>query len=291
MAIIQEISPANFNAFDPLIPSVLKELYLSEHGMRFYGISDSDEAVGCIVFIERADEIQLRYIYILPHLRGLGVIDDMLTTLFLQLRDDGYNYVTAKYVPEEYENFTHISQKYGFTETPSDYAYFRFRASDVRNCRVSSFKPKGIMRFQYLPEDKRQKLYKIIDRSFEIYGTALPDRESILPYSMVYMENNQPKGALLVESPRISRIPINENIESFPEPGAYDLLLFFVGTTTLTAPLYLLSGLCEVLRNELNENTLITGYFPESHVTKLLEGTLGVAGHHEMHARLDLSTL
>ncbi len=291
MAVVLEISPTNFDAFDPLIPDILKRQSVLEGGFRFYGIIDSGEAVGCIVFLEKADEIQLRYIYLLPHLRGLGVIDDALMTLFLTLKDDGYNYVTAHYIPEEYQGFKAISQRFGFSENPSEYAYFRFRASAIKNNRVATFEPKGIMRFQYLPEDKRQALYKIIDKSFEIYGTALPERESILPYSMVYMEKDQPKGALLLETPSASRIPTSDSMGRFSESEAYDLLLFFVGTTKLTAPLYLLSGLCRILQDELDENSLITGYFPESHVTKLLEGALGVKGQHEVAAILNLALL
>ena len=101
MAYIEEISPANLDAFDELIPKVFKEQSLNERGYRFYGISESDEAVGCVIFVERADTVEILYIYVLPYLRGTGIIDQMLMLLFLQLRDTGFSKVKFNYLLSE----------------------------------------------------------------------------------------------------------------------------------------------------------------------------------------------
>ena len=291
MAFIEEISPANLHAFDEFIPAILKNQAMNVPGFHFYGISESDEAAGCVVFVEKADVAEIKYLYIQPYLRGTGVMDQMLMELFLELRSEEYNYVTVNYIPEEFEPFVNVSRRFGFRERPLDLAYFRFTAMSIKKCRASSYEPKGIIRLKYLPDDKKDKLYKMIDRNMNFSGYDFKNRDEILPYSVAYLENENPKGVLIVDNPRIVSIPTSDNIKRFPEPGALDLALFFVGTGTLKAPLYLLSGLCKIIQKELNDNVVLTGYFSEGHITRLLEGTLGIKGHHEVCATLNLSEL
>ncbi len=291
MAIIEEISPANLYAFDELIPKILKLQAQTEGGFHFYGISESGEAAGCVVFVDRVETAEIKFMYIVPYLRGTGVMDRMLMDLFVQLYDEDYRYVMVNYIPEEFESFVNISRRFGFTERIMDLAYFRFNASDIKKCRASFYEPKGIIRLKYLPDYKRKKLNRIIEKNMELLDFDIASMEEILPYSMAYLENEEPRGALIVENPKVTMMPASENLKRFPEPEALDLALFFVGTTTLKAPLYLLSGLCRVVRKELNDNVVMTGYFPEGHVTRLLEGTLGIKGSHEVCATLDLSEL
>lgn len=291
MAFIEEISPANLYAFDEMIPNILKVQALNEGGYHFYGISESNQAAGVVVFVERADAAEIKYLYILPYLRGTGVMDGMLMELFTELRDAGYKTISARYIPEEFENFVNISRRFGFSENVLDLAYFRFNAGDIKKCRASFYEPRGIMRLKYLPEDKKKKLFKIIDKNMSTTMYDISSMEEVLPYSMVYLENDEPKGALIVENPRITMLPASDDLTKFPELGAFDLALFFVGTTTLKAPLYLLSGLCRIIQKELSGNVVMTGYFSEGHVTRLLEGSLGIKGHKEVCATLDLSEL
>ncbi len=291
MAFIEEISPANLYAFDEMIPNILKVQALNEGGYHFYGISESNQAAGVVVFVERADAAEIKYLYILPYLRGTGVMDGMLMELFTELRDAGYKTISARYIPEEFENFVNISRRFGFSENVLDLAYFRFNAGDIKKCRASFYEPRGIMRLKYLPEEKKKKLFKIIDKNMSTTMYDISSMEEVLPYSMVYLENDEPRGALIVENPRITMLPTSDDLTKFPEPEAFDLVLFFVGTTTLKAPLYLLSGLCRIIQKELSDNVVMTGYFSEGHVTRLLEGSLGIKGHKEVCATLDLSEL
>ena len=115
--------------------------------------------------------------------------------------------------------------------------------------------------------------------------------DEILPYSLAYMEGNEPKGALIVEVPPKNEGPAVYEVNKYPETGAYDITLFFIGTGGQKAPLYLLSGFCQMIGKELPGNAVITGYFPEGHVSRLIEGSLGVRGQHEVHASLDLQML
>ncbi|MBR1669707.1 MAG: hypothetical protein IJ695_03330 [Butyrivibrio sp.] len=291
MAYIEEISPANLDAFDELIPKVFKEQSLNERGYRFYGISESDEAVGCVIFVERADTVEILYIYVLPYLRGTGIIDQMLMLLFLQLRDTGFSKVKFNYLLSETPEIAAISRRFEFEESPLDMAYFRFEAEVIKKCVVSTYEPKGIVRVRYLPPEKKDKLFKLIEKNLQFYDFDFNDREDILPYSMAYLEGEQPRGALIVQTPKTAVMPLADDIKRYPEPGAMDLTLFFVGTSTMKAPLYLLSGLCRTIQKEIDDSTILTGYFPEGHVTRLIEGALGVKGYHEVCATLELDTL
>lgn len=291
MALIDEISPNNLMAFDPLLPEMLKKAAVTDKGYRFYGISEADEAVGTVIMKMNFDEAKIRYLYLLPHLRGTGIIDHVLAELFLELRDEGFRTVTMDYLPQEYEVFRHLSERFGFKEKKLNYTYIRFEAQDIEKCRAAAFSPQGIMRLKYLPPEKRSKLYRLIDRHITFYEHTISDREDILPYSIAYMEKDEPKGALVVESPKVDLMPTTDDMKRYPEPGAYELTLFFVGSTGKMVPLYLLSGLCRILKNELPPSVVMTGFFPESHVSTFIEGVLNIKGQHEVRATLDLSRL
>ena len=111
MASIQEISAQNLEAFVDLIPKVLQEK-ASNPDLHFYGIEDSGQASGVIIGLSRIDEMEIKYLYVLPYLRGTGVIDTMLMTLFFQLRDEGYSTVSMRYVPTEYPTLSIISKRF-----------------------------------------------------------------------------------------------------------------------------------------------------------------------------------
>lgn len=291
MANINLISPENLNAFDVLIPPILREYSVKEDGFLFYGIDEEEQAVGVVVLKEIADSVELRYLYILPELRGSGVMDQALAELFIKLRDEGYKELTMKYIPDEYQVIRNLSRRFGFTETVLEYGYFKFRAEDVAKSKARSIVPTGIIRYKYLPPDKRGNLNKLINKYMQMYDLRMLAGDEILPYSLAYMEADEPKGALIVEVPTGSEGPVVDDIKKYPEAGAFDITLFFVGSGGQKTPLYLLSGFCQMIGKEFPENALITGYFPEGHVSKLIEGALGVQGHHEVLAKLDLTSL
>ncbi len=291
MASIEEISPNNLEAYMDLIPEVLKEQAAKLDGFRFYGIEEAGEASGVVCLVVRADEAEIKYVYVLPYLRGTGIIDQMLAYLFVELREEGFNYVTFRYVPQEYPFFKNLAERFGFEERMLDYAYFKFKVGDIERCKAASFSPQGIIRFKYLPPEKKNSLFKMVEKSMKMYDFRLPSNEDILPYSLAYIENDSPKGALVVDKPGIVTLPTSDDIKRYPEPGALDLTLFFVGTRTTKAPLYLLSGLCKVATKEFPPGTTMTGFFPESHVVSLIEGALNIKGFHEVKATLDLNLL
>lgn len=290
MASVQEISPRNLGAFIKLIPEILQEKALKEP-FHFYGIEESGEASGVIVFKDSKEIAEIMYIYILPYLRGTGVVDVVLSDFFVQLDSAGYSFATMQFVPNEYPVLSHISKRFGFEESRLDYAYFRFTAQDVLRCRASSFEPQGIIRVRYLPPDKLERLKKLVDKYIKVYGDKLLDIKEALPYSMVYLEGTEPKGTLIVDVPQFDEDATVGDMKRYPEPGAYDITLFFVGTTSQKAPLYLLSGLCRILEKELPPNAIITSYIPEGHVVTLFENILGIKGYHEVLAKLDLGGL
>ena len=291
MANIGLISPENLDAFIELIPPVLRGFSVNEEGFLFYGLDEEDQAVGVIVLKEAADTLELRYMYVLPELRGSGIMDQAIVELLLQLRDEDFNYLVMKYIPDEYPVMRHLSRRFRFEETVLDYGYFKFRAEDVKKSKATSIVPTGIIRYKYLPPEKRGNLNKLVNKYMQMYDLRFISKEEILPYSLAYMEGDEPKGALLVEIPSGFDGPVVDDLRKYPEAGAFDITLFFVGSGGQKTPLYLLSAFCQMIGKEFPENALITGYFPEGHVSKLIEGALGVQGHHEVMAKLDLSTL
>ena len=291
MAYIDIVSPNNLEVYSSFLPPVLMKKFIEEEGYAFYGINEGDEAVGTVVIQESGDRAKLRYIYILPHLRGTGVMDRMLSELFLRLRDEYVNYVSMNYIPKVHEFLGNLSRRFGFRERRLDYGYFRFTCDDIFKSKVASIAPQGVISLKYLPEDKRQRLWKLVTKYMNIYEDVSFVREEFMSYSIVYLENDDPKGVLLIHTPDFSGDHTVENQSKYPENGAYDIALFFVGMGQQKAPLYLLSALCRIIKKELPDNTLITGYFPEGHVVKLIEGVFGVEARHEICATLDLGSL
>ncbi len=291
MAQIELINPKNLYAFLELIPPLLQKQSTAEDGYLFYGISESATAIGVVVLKENADTVDLRYLYILPAYRGLGVMDQMLAELFIRLRDDGYNNLTMYYLPDLYQQLRELSQRFGFKERVLDYGYFRFRVEDIKKSKVATISSTGTLRFKYLPPEKKLSLDRMLKKYIDLTGMKLCTTKEMLPYSLAYMEKEEPKGALIVEIPNVSAGPAIDLIKRFPEAGAYDITLFFVGTAGQKAPLFLLSSFCQMINKELPENAVITGYFPEGHVSKLVEGALGIKGQREVCATLDLTAI
>ena len=85
MADIGIIEINDLPAYDDLIPSVLKEMLISGERIRFYGIEDMQTAAGIVAVKEKADVAEIVYLYILPYLRGSGVMHEMLAQLFFYL--------------------------------------------------------------------------------------------------------------------------------------------------------------------------------------------------------------
>ena len=291
MAFIDIVSPNNFDVYNSFFPPVLKKRFMEEEGYAFYGISEESEAEGAVILQEVGDTAKLRFLYILPHLRGTGTMDMMLSELFLNLRNDYINYVSMYYVPKEQEVIRHLSQRFGFRERQLDYGYFKFTGEELCKTKAASITPQGIVRLKYLPEDKKERLWKLVKKYMNIYDNKMFVQKEFAEYSVVYMENDDPKGVLLIQSPEMSGEYKVETSAALPEKDAYDISLFFVGMGQQKAPLYLISALCQLIKKELPENTVITGYFPEGHVTRLIEGMLGIKASHEVCATLDLNLL
>lgn len=287
MASIREIAPQNLDAFIDLIPEILQKNSL-QAPYHFYGIEESGEASGVIVFEEDGDIAEIKYLYILPYLRGTGVMDQVLVSFFSQLSEEGYSSVSMRYVKDEYPVLDAIADRFSFVKRDLDYAYFKFKGEEIEKCKAASFSPKGIMRIRFLPEQKKQQLVKLINRNLKMYDRKITYNPEFMPYSLAYIEGGEPKGALVVESPRPVTLAAFEEVTKYPEPGAFDISLFFVGTNKEMVPLLLLSGLCRVIEKEMPSNVTITGYFPEGYIVKFLEAALGVKGHHEVQALLDI---
>ncbi len=290
MASIDLISGLNIESFGEMIPEVFKNAALSEPGFRFYGIEENSVASGVIIMEEASDRIAIRYLYLLPEYRGTGMMDEMVTMLFFRLQEEGFTYVTLSYLPEIYPGLRHFSKRYGFVEEELDYAYFRLTSEDFKKSKAAAIVPKGVMRLRYLPDEKRGYLMKLVDKSIRFYEEKLSRTDEIQSYSMVYMDGELPKAALVIEEVNYRNLPVADNVKMYPEPGSMEMMLFFVGTANQKAPIALLSALCKLIRTELPEDTVLTGYFPEGHVTRLLEGIFGKRGSHEYLATLDLTS-
>lgn len=290
MASIREISPDNLNAFIELIPEFLQKQAL-ENPYHFYGIEECGEASGVIAFVEKGDVADIKYLYILPYLRGTGVMDQMLESFFAQLSEQGYSSVSVRYVKDEYPVLDAVTDRFSFDKRKLDYAYFRFTGQEIKRCKAASFAPKGIMRIRFLPDAKKQQLVRLINKNLEKYDRKIDINPEFMPYSLAYLEGEDPKGALVVENPRLVTAAAFDEAKRYPEPGTYDMSLFFVGSNKQMVPLLLLSGLCRVIEKELPPNVTLTGYFPEGYVVKFLEAILGVKGHHEVLATLNIGGL
>lgn len=291
MAFIDIVSPNNLDVYSGFLPPILTKKFIEEDGFSFYGINEGNEAVGAVVIQEAGDLAKIRYIYILPHLRGTGIMDMMLSELFLRLRDEDINNVSLNYIPKVHEVLGYLSKRFGFQERRLDYGYFRFKSEDIFKSKVVAISPQGVIRLKYLPSDKKDRLWKLVTKYMNIYENVDFVQEQFMSYSIAYLENDEPKGVLLIHAPDFSGDYTVENQSKYPEDGAYDIALFFVGMGQQKAPLYLLSALCQIIKKELPDNTLITGYFPEGHVVKLIEGIFGVEAKHEVCATLDLNLL
>lgn len=290
------ISSDNLDVYMPLIPQVLCSQALKEGDMRFYGISVDDVAAGTIVIRERADIAELRYIYLVPDRRGYGYMDKALADLAFMLRDEGFSRITLDYLPSAYPAIAHMCSRFSFEEHASKSAFFRFPVHSIRKCPAVTYAPKDTIKLRALPEPAKKELYRNLEKQGYDMGhiTGYPDViASMEEHSLVYMERDKAAGLMLVQDMNDYRLRDKSMAlgRVFPEGSSADIALVYVGSTQIKAPLYLISALCRDILTNYEDNDLITGYFPEGQITKLLEGTLNIRGLREMTASLSLDIL
>lgn len=296
MVFVKQIAPDNMDVFVPFIPKILHRQYIDEKNMLFYGISTEGEAIGIVVLRESLDTVEILYMYLLPVHRRMGYMDKVLADIMFDIKDKGFTRLTMDYLPGEYPTIGRICSRFSFTENKTDRAYFRFDVEQIKKCKVMEYKPQGIVRLRALPEALRQELYKLVkNKGYDMKAVAA-DRSmlaSVEEHSLVYMEREKPMGLVLVQD--MKNLVIEDTTISFgrvfPHESAADIALIFVGSSQIKVPLYLISALCREILAEYKDNDVITGYFPDGHLTKLLEGTLGIKGMHEMTAVLSLDCL
>ena len=290
------IAPDNLDVFMPLIPDILITQHVREGDMHFYGISEDGEAVGVVVIKEAADTAELKYMYLLPAKRRRGIMDKALSDIMFELKDEGYTRLTMDYIPSEYPAIAHICERFAFTHHKTDKAYFKFTVDRIRKCKAITYNPQGTLKLRALPESIRQELYRQIKNKGYDISHILDDKTlkaSVEEHSLVYMEADKPMGLMLVQD--MKSLAASERTTAFgrifPEGSSADIALIYIGSTQVKAPLYLISALCRDILAGYEENDIITGYFPDGHVTKLLEGTLEIKGLREVTSEIMLDSL
>lgn len=291
-----QISPDNIDIFMPMIPEILISQSLSDDSMRFYGVSVDGEASGIVAVRLMNDTADLRFMYLLPNKRNQGYMDRAVTTVLFDLYREGFARVIMNFIPSEYRAVDRICERFGFTRHKTERSFFRFNVSQVRKCKAITYVPQGTLKLRALPAPLRNDLYKkVSDKGYDIsHIISNPEiARSLEEHSLVYMENGKPLGLMLVQDMRSLPDPDKTGAfgRIFPEGSSADIALIYIGSTQVKAPLYLVSALARDILTGYRDNELITGYFPEGHLTKLLEGTLGIQAMREITCEIALDTL
>ncbi|MCR5594674.1 MAG: hypothetical protein K6G12_02395 [Lachnospiraceae bacterium] len=291
MVDLAQIGYENIEAFLPMIPPTLQRESIEDGEWRFMGIADDEAvAVGVIILRTEAQSAIIKYIYIVPESRNTGYINDAFSQLVFGLHDEGFVRLRMDYVPSEYPAISYLSKRFSFKENKTDKSYFRFCVSDVRRCLAASYAPKGVMRLKALPPALKNILFnKVKEKGYDISQFG----DNVMELSLVYMVNERPMGLLLVESLKDLRSGGRSGSIGvvFPESSSADISLIYISTGEMKAPLYLLSALCRNILKDFEDNDVITGYFDEGHMTRLLEGTLNIRGKREVMAVLSLDEI
>ena len=294
MIYLEQLDGSNVDIFQPFIPESLQVQALSDDGFTFLGMVSDDIACGIIALHAVGDTAVLKYMYLLPDWRSRGHIDSAISMLLVNLYQEGYAYVQMDYIPSEYPQIAKLADRFSFRKYTTDRSFFSFKISEIMNCKAMSYTAQGILRLRALPSRIKDDLFKLMDKSgYDISRKTIENDPETLEQSLVYMEGEKPRGLLLVK--RFSRKEGPGGVSMFgkvfPSESSADIALIYVGSKELKVPLYLLSALCRNFVTDFAANELVTGYFPEGHITRLLEGALGVRGQHEETAILDLSTM
>ncbi len=296
MVVTRQIAPDNMDVFIPYIPGAFLDDYTREGNIRFYGLSADDRAVGVVAVKETSDTAEISYIYMLPDQRRVGNADRVLTDILFELKNEGFSRVSMDYIPEEYPAIARLCERFAFSRHRTDRALFRFTVAQIRKCKAITYTPQGIVKLRALPESIRQELYRQVkNKGYDIsHITDDPDSKSAIEeHSLVYMEGDKPMGLMLVRD--MKSLALKDRASAFgrifPTGSSADIALIYVGSSQVKAPLYLISALCRDILEGYGDNDVITGFFPDGHMTKLLEGTLGISGLREINSQLALDSL
>ncbi|MCR5101436.1 MAG: hypothetical protein K6B41_08790 [Butyrivibrio sp.] len=277
MAYLNEVEGIEIQKIMKFLPESIIDEYKDTPGYEFYQIEDKGENIGVIACMPDNENIWIRYVYIVPYMRGQGIMNRSLDQLSVMFWGDGYQRMMIRYVPFMNPEFKSYCESSDYINVHNGSAFFEFNLIDVVRAQALKGEPRNVIMLGDLSLTKRNELYEKIKNS----GIALIDFDNIekrylINYSLVYVENNKPSGLVLLEKNASDGLGI---------------ALFYLASGKATAAYYMIIGLKKVLENYFSLETKLSFFCRNPYLTRLLEKMLETKGYREVISELDLNTL
>lgn len=199
MEIIEEIRAEDIDLFASFIPEQLKEEYLFTPGLHFYGISMDEFACGAAVV--RADGViaELCSLFLAEDFRGFGLAARTFSQLLFLLQKEGFETVTARYIPEDNPKFHRLLLSESFQMTGTDNGSFHFLLGDLKDNTSLNGTASHVVSLADLPDSE----LRLLCQNISLEGKALVPmpvnrKDYLADCSGIYLENDTPKGILLL---------------------------------------------------------------------------------------------
>ncbi len=262
--------------FSPFIPELLKEEFLINKSLFFYGIVCKNTACGVIVLEKEAYNCQLRYIFVAESFRGLGIATRIFSKLLWKLYEEGYKTVKTRYCPKSSPELHHILRGRIVRKETLSTGAFSFTLKEIKNASLLNSKAPHVVSLNDVKVlDLKKFCQQIIDSGNDIIPMPIHKEDYQSECSAVYMENGIPTGILLLQE---------TSNESVIIPFLYS------ASSKSTAVLEMICFLYQKGLTQFSENTKIEMYTIAGSLTALLEKLTGLKADYQIEVTLDFSS-
>ncbi len=271
MASINRIDGEELERYALFIPEGVLQGY---ERLRIYGLEDEGVACGIMMFAEMGKALELVHFDLLPQFAGQALFDTELIFTFMALHDEGFKSISANYFENEMEIYKEVTSLPGFEFEDSGRVNFNFTMGEADSEVLDHRRMRHIKRLSKLSEGLRAVLYNNIKNAgIILVKLPLDEKKYLMDHSLVYMENGEPLGLILLREMGKNVIHVD---------------LFYMGSKNIMAPIELLGGAYKNLKVNFPDKTRIRAFSRNRFLTGIIEKSSNVQAEREVNAFMDL---
>ena len=268
------ISEEDIHFYTDFLPPEITALYESSPGLLLYGAALRTTAVGVAAVQVLDTEALLRYLYVAPDFRRMGICAELLADLGFALWESGVRSLASYYVPGEHTDFHRQMELCGADFLPSGGGAFRFPLGSLAENKSLVGEIAGVSPLSACRETELMRVGGQLKREgADLVPVPIRASDYEADCSCVYKKDGEIRALLLVKQ----------------EEDAMDIPLLFSNAGNPAVFLMLIRFALKKGRERFSDDTLCTLRSVDEAMTRLLEKLLGVSAEAEVCARISLT--
>lgn len=276
MEAVFRLSEDNLEEYVKFIPGVYLMEYVYNKEMFMYGLSRYGEACGVAILERDGEDISIHYLYIQEEYER-QLLFSFVNSVACDMYKEGADRLVWKYLEDESGELRQKLYNLGFVSRKSDIAVFNFTIRELAAVPLLSMESHNTIALKKLDGISLKKLCsEIVNNGKDIIDMPLRKEDYITECSVVYIENNEPKGIMLLKQEEDGNLFIPFIYSNTAEPMAIIDMMRFMFINA---------------HNSFEADTICRAYVVEPVLVKIVEKLTGIKGRYQQIAVRDLSNM